>query len=135
MRLEQREFSKKLRQGQTDVERKMWSLLRSRRLAGYKFRRQQPIGPYVADFCCFRPRVIVELDGGQHAEQAEKDQRRTAFLESEGFRVIRFWDNQVLKEMYSVMEVILEAMKNGPLTPTLSHVGERGRSATKAQGD
>ena len=126
MRLEQHEFSKQLRRDQTDAERKMWQILRSRSLAGYKFRRQQPIGPYIADFCCFRPRLIVELDGGQHAEQIEYDARRTEFLQSEGYQVIRFWDNQVLKEMDAVCEAILEALKNGPLTPALSHVGERG---------
>src|ERR1039457_2788947 len=116
MRLDQHEFSKQLRRDQTDAERKMWSLLRSRSLAGYKFRRQQPIGPYIADFCCFRPRLIVELDGGQHAEKVEYDQRRTDFLKSEGFEVIRFWDHQVLKEMDSVQEMIFKTLRT--LTPS-----------------
>jgi very-short-patch-repair endonuclease len=131
MHLEQREFSKQLRQNQTDVERKMWFLLRSRRFVGYKFRRQQPIGSYITDFCCFRPKLIIELDGGQHAEQIEYDQRRTDFLKSEGFEVIRFWDNQVLKEMDSVMEAILKALieapsPRSPEATALSHAGARG---------
>src|SRR5437016_3217045 len=106
MRLKQPEFAKKLRRDQTDTEHKLWTLLRSRRLVGYKFRRQQPIGPYIADFCCLRPRLIVELDGSHHAEQIEYDQRRTDFLKNEGFEVIRFWDNQMLKEADSVLEAI-----------------------------
>jgi len=133
MRLGQRDFSRQLRRDQTDVERKMWMLLRSRSLAGYKFRRQQPIGSYIADFCCFRPKLIVELDGGQHAERIEYDQKRTDFLKSEGFEVIRFWDVQVLEEMDSVLEVILKTLEERK-TPSplgrggqaLSHVGERG---------
>src|SRR5689334_7001531 len=98
-------------------------MLRSRRLSGYKFHRQKRIGRYVADFCCFRPRLIVELDGGQHAEQIEYDQRRTDFLKNEGFQVIRFWDIQVLKEIDSVMEAILTALTetapSPPPSPTL----------------
>jgi very-short-patch-repair endonuclease len=133
--LEQHEFSKQLRRDQTDAERKLWSLLRSRRLAGYKFRRQQPIGSYIADFCCFRPRLIVELDGGQHAKRADYDQRRTDFLNSEGFQVVRFWDNQVLMEMDSVREMILKTLEEArtpsprsPKATALSHVGERVKS-------
>lgn len=90
------------------------------------------IGSFIADFCCFRPRLVIELDGSQHMEQVEYDQRRTDFLISEGFKVIRFWDNQVLKEADSVLEAIFEALK-APLTPSLSHKG-RGRRV-EAHGD
>jgi len=127
MRMDQREFAKNLRRSQTDAELKLWSLLRSRSLAGYKFRRQQRMGPYVTDFCCFRPRLIVELDGSQHMEQVGYDQRRTDFLKSEGFHVMRFWDNQVLNETDSVLEVILKALTAAPSplpSPTLGRGGK-----------
>ncbi len=129
MRLSQPEFAKQLRRNQTDVERKMWSLLRSRSLSGYKFRRQQKIGPYVVDFCCFRPRVIIELDGSQHMEQAGYDQRRTELLSGQGYQVVRFWDNQILRETDSVLEAILKVLEAAP-SPRPSPTGGRGGIVT-----
>lgn len=90
-------FARKLRRDQTDVERKLWYALRGRRMAALKFRRQQPIGPYIVDFVCFEKSIVIELDGSQHgsAENQSRDQFRTDFLESQGFRVMRFWNHEL----------------------------------------
>jgi very-short-patch-repair endonuclease len=104
------ENARRLRRGATDAERRLWSALRDRRLEGYRFRRQFPIGPFIADFACTRHRVIVEADGGQHVD-SESDQRRTAWLESEGWRVLRFWNNDVLANTNGVVETILKELQ------------------------
>ena len=114
LRLTDRSFRRKLRREQTETERKLWSLLRSRRLEKYKFGRQHTIGPYIADFCCLERKMIIELDGDQHAEQVARDEKRTAFLESKGYSVLRFWDNQVFKETDAVMEMILAQLETAP---------------------
>ncbi len=88
----------------------MWFLVRGRRLKGFKFRRQHPIGPYVADFCCKKPRLVVELDGSQHLRQGEEDAKRTEFLEAWGYQVLRFWNNDVLSNTDAVLEVILNKL-------------------------
>jgi len=98
-----------LRQPATDAERRLWSALRSRRLQGFKFRRQHPIGPYVADFACTRWHLIVEADGGQHAGNAA-DAARTACLERAGWRVVRFWNNDILRNTDGAIEAILRAL-------------------------
>jgi len=95
-----------LRQHGTDAEHTLWRQLRNRNLQGAKFRRQQPIGPYVADFCCREAGVIVELDGGQHAEQTEYDERRTQCLNRHGYTVLRFWNTDVLQNLDGVLTVI-----------------------------
>jgi very-short-patch-repair endonuclease len=100
-------FANKLRRDQPDAERQLWMRLRNRQLEGHKFRRQHPIPPYIADFVCIEKALIVELDGGQHLEFAKKDEARTRFLESKGYRVIRFWNNEVLTQTDAVLEVIL----------------------------
>jgi very-short-patch-repair endonuclease len=100
-----------LRRNGTDAERALWTELRSRRLGGHKFRRQWTIGPYIADFCCLECHLIVEADGGQHTEEADAD--RTAYLRAEGFRIIRFWNNDVLGNLDGVLAAILEAL-GGP---------------------
>ncbi len=102
-----KEKARSLRKNQTDAERRLWYHRRDHRLAGYKFRRQHPIGPFIVDFLCQEAWLIVELDGGQHALQLEEDRSRTAYLEKRGFRVVRFWNNQVLSEIESVLTVIL----------------------------
>jgi very-short-patch-repair endonuclease len=102
-----------LRQNQTDAERRMWMLLRDRRLAHLKFKRQEPIGHYFVDLVCFQKRLIIELDGGQHNENAA-DEKRTAWLESQNFKVIRFWNNDVLKNPEGVLTSILLALKIAP---------------------
>jgi very-short-patch-repair endonuclease len=99
-----------LRQTLTDAESLLWYRLRDRRLGGHKFRRQVPLGPYVADFVCMSARVVVEVDGGQHAEAKPYDEARTRYLRSKGFRVIRFWNNEVLASLDGVLQVILETL-------------------------
>jgi very-short-patch-repair endonuclease len=100
-----------LRRDMTGTERQLWYLLRGRRLEGWKFRRQHPIGPFIADFACVVARVVVELDGGQHDVRAEADARRTAWLEAQGWQVVRFWNNQVVETEDEVIMQILEALK------------------------
>ena len=99
-----------LRRNQTDVERQLWQLLRDRRLEGFKFRRQHPIGPYFADFACIAGRLVVEADGGQHLDQAAYDRTRTRFLEASGFRVIRFWNHEILQARDAVLEEVLRVL-------------------------
>ncbi|MEE9247731.1 MAG: endonuclease domain-containing protein [Dehalococcoidia bacterium] len=99
-----------LRKNPTDVERTLWRHLRLRQFNGFKFRRQRPIGPYIVDFVCLEKRLIVELDGGQHFDQRGYDSRRSQWLAKEGFRVIRFWDNQVLRDIDAVKMAILNAL-------------------------
>lgn len=94
----------------TDAEALMWKLLRNRRVAGAKFRRQHPMGRFILDFYCDEKKLAVELDGGQHAEAVEYDQARDAWLRQRGVRVLRFWNNHVLGETEAVMEVIYAAL-------------------------
>jgi very-short-patch-repair endonuclease len=91
----------------------MWARLRNRQLDGVKFRRQQPIGHYVVDFVSLENRIIVEIDGGQHNEHGitERDEERTVWLKGEGYRVLRFWNNEVLNNVDGVLEVIGEALR------------------------
>ncbi len=109
-----------LRKSMTDAERCLWYHLRAGRL-GVHFRRQAPIGPYIVDFAAISHRLVVEIDGGQHAEpdQAGYDARRTADLEGRGFRVLRFWNNEVLGQTAVVAEVIWRALgePDHPLSP------------------
>ena len=84
--------AKSLRQNQTDAEVLLWHYLRNKQLDGYKFRRQQPIGPYIIDFACLPEKLLIELDGGQHAEREGYDEQRDRFLQSKGYRVLRFWN-------------------------------------------
>ena len=102
--------ARRLRNHPTEVETKLWRHLRLRQIGGYKFRRQQPLGSYIVDFVCLEKKVIVELDGGQHAEQISKDVQRTAWLESQGFHVLRFWNHQVLEGMEAVKAVIYQTL-------------------------
>ena len=95
-----------LRRNQTDAERLLWARLRDRRFHGFKFRRQTALGPYIVDFACLEPKLVIEVDGGQHAEQAPKDAARTGYLEALGYRVIRFWNDEVLRELDAVLEEI-----------------------------
>ncbi|MCC7266572.1 MAG: DUF559 domain-containing protein [Caulobacteraceae bacterium] len=99
-----------LRQEQTEAERKLWSIVRGRKLSGYKFRRQVPIDRYIADFVCLDARLVVELDGGHHSEQADYDAGRTEVLEACGFRVIRFWNREILNRQSVVGDTILREL-------------------------
>jgi|SRR5665213_839727 len=102
--------ARELRRDQTDVERTLWFALRGRRLAGTKFRRQVPIGSYIVDFVCIEQKLIVELDGGQHGDQTAYDDRRTDFLSREGYRVLRFWNNELVENFDGVLATIVEAL-------------------------
>jgi very-short-patch-repair endonuclease len=102
-------LARSLRNTPTDAEKLLWRHLKQRQVNNLKFRRQVSIGFYVVDFLCFEKRLIIELDGGQHGD--EKDKQRTAFLESKGFLVIRFWNNDVLKNTKGVLEKIHEITK------------------------
>jgi very-short-patch-repair endonuclease len=104
--------AKRLRKNSTDAERVLWRILRSRQLGGHKFRRQQPLGPFIVDFVCLDARMVVEIDGGQHNEEEDiaYDQRRSQWLEKAGFRVMRFWNQEVLNELESVSDAISNAL-------------------------
>jgi very-short-patch-repair endonuclease len=110
------DLARRLRRAQTDVERKLWYALRDRRFHAYRFRRQQPVGAYVVDFICFEHRLIIELDGSQHAEpdQLAHDVTRTRYLESEGFRVLRFWNVELNDNFTGVLEVIRLVLESPP---------------------
>ena len=126
---QKRDAARALRRSATDAEQIMWRLLRDRRLGGIKFRRQVPIGPFVADFASVAHRLVVELDGGQHAESVS-DAKRDAYLASEGWRVLRFWNNDVMQTRGGVLESIANtiALTRPALTPTLSRKRERERT-------
>ena len=98
--------ARQLRQQQTDAERRLWWQLRARQLAGVKFRRQQPIGCFVVDFCALDPKLVIELDGGQHMEGAAQDEQRSADLQRCGYCVLRFWNAEVLQHTEAVLEKI-----------------------------
>jgi very-short-patch-repair endonuclease len=95
-----------LRNNLSDAEKALWHLLRGRQICGLKFRRQHPFGDYILDFVCLENKLVIEVDGGQHGQQAEYDENRTRKLQAAGFRVLRFWDNEVLKEEESVREKV-----------------------------
>ena len=103
-----------LRKEPTEAEKLLWSHLRRHQMLGYQFRRQEPIGKYIADFVCYQRRLVIELDGGQHDEQADYDRERTRWLVSRGFRVIRFWNDDVLKQTDGVLDAILLALQESP---------------------
>jgi very-short-patch-repair endonuclease len=104
-------LARHLRRRSADAEQRLWRHLRDRRLAGYKFRRQRPVGRFVADFICMERRLVVEVDGGQHDWKAAADRRRTAALNASGYRVIRFWNSDVLGNTEGVLQRILEALE------------------------
>jgi len=117
--------ARSLRREMTDAERLLWRNLRSRSFEGHKFRRQVVIEPYIVDFACLDARLIIEADGGQHDEQREDDAERTERLEKMGYRVLRFWNHEILKELESVLEQIRLALNDIPSPQPLS-LRERG---------
>jgi very-short-patch-repair endonuclease len=121
--------ARSLRRDSTDAERVIWSALRAHRLNGASFRRQKPIGPYVADFVCHERNLIIELDGGQHFEskQIQRDARRDSFLTVKGYRVLRFNNYDVMTNMAGVLETIAAAIDRSP-SPTLPR--KRGRESS-----
>ncbi len=120
-----------LRKRMTDAERLLWRHLRNRELGGWKFRRQYPVGPFIVDFICVEKNVVIEVDGGQHAENEALDIQRSAYLNKMGYRVFRFWNNEVLQETEAVLEAIFAILANGkqnsPHPNPLPHWG-RGES-------
>jgi very-short-patch-repair endonuclease len=97
-------LAQKLRRKQTDVEWLLWQYLRNRQCGGYKFRRQVPIGSYVVDFACIEAKLIIDLDGGQHADSVTQDTDRTKYLESLGYEVIRFWNHEVIENISGIYD-------------------------------
>jgi very-short-patch-repair endonuclease len=107
----------------TEAERRVWQILRSDQMKGYKFRRQVPIGRYIADFVCHEVRLIVEIDGGQHDRSSPREAERGAFLQNEGYRILRFWNNEVLANLDGVHETIAGELGRITPTQTLPHQG------------
>ena len=120
--------ARSLRQDATDAERRLWSRLKNGQLAGWQFRRQHPIPPYIVDFACIAARLIVEADGGQHWESA-RDARRDAYLAGKGWYVLRFWNQEILTNTDGVIEAILYELRHGPL-PTLPRKAGEGPSGS-----
>lgn len=119
-------FAKSLRNNPTDTEKRLWYFLRTKQLRGLKFRRQAPIGHYIVDFVCFPKKFVIELDGGQHAEakHKEKDDARDAWLTSQGFTVLRFWDNDILQNIEGVGEKIVRYCDTLPQPPPIDGGGK-----------
>ncbi len=109
--------ARSLRSQSTDAEQILWANLRRRQLEGFYFRRQHPLLDYIVDFVCMEAKVIIELDGGQHQQQAGYDARRDARIAAVGFTVLRFWNNQVIEELPAVLEVIVQALRKGAPPP------------------
>lgn len=101
-------FAKDLRKKSTDTEQLLWKHLKAKQFEGIKFRRQQPIAHYIVDFVCFEKKIIIELDGGQHTQPSEKhkDNERDRWFKAQGYKVLRFWDNEVIMNIKGVLDVI-----------------------------
>ncbi|PQM26923.1 hypothetical protein CVO77_18285 [Sphingopyxis lindanitolerans] len=106
--------SRELRLNATDAERKLWAQISARKIAGVRFNRQFPIGPFICDFVSRSAKLVIEVDGGQHAVDVEKDEARTAYLEARGYRVIRFWNNDVLERIEGVVSEIERVLADTP---------------------
>jgi very-short-patch-repair endonuclease len=126
-----RERAHQLRRDQTDAEQRLWAKLRDRQLRGAKFRRQHPIGPFVADFCCPQRKLVVEMDGGQHAEDIAADEKRSRFLEAQGYRVLRFWNHDLLRNTDGVLERIAEVLGDPHPCPLPGRAREKERLLRK----
>ena len=117
-------LGKNLRKRPTDAEQLLWNHLRMKQMEGLKFRRQQPIDNYIVDFVCFENRIIIEVDGGQHLEN-DKDRERDSYLQQHEFKVLRFWNNEVLQNTNGVLEIIREeCLSHPPLNPLPSMEGK-----------
>ena len=130
-----KERAREFRKNQTLAENKLWFVLRKRRFSQYKFRRQHVIGPYIVDFVCLKKKLVIEIDGSQHLDNQEHDAARTFYLNQKGFRVIRFWNNQVLKEMNFVLQKVHQELfipssarfrSRSSWAPSPQQVGEKG---------
>ena len=126
----QRSRARSIRGAPTDAELRLWRLLRDRRLSGFKFRRQVPVGPYIVDFLCVGAKLIVEADGSQHAESV-RDNVRDAYLANQGWKVLRFWNNEVLQNREGVLETIY-AHASRPSSGPSGHLLPEGEGALNA---
>ena len=125
------DFARQLRVDQTEAEKRLWYRLRNRQVGGAKFRRQAPIGRYIVDFVCFELKLVIELDGGQHASPTRYDERRTMWLKAQGFQIVRFWNNEVMENMDGVWQRIEEEISGRASVARTPHPiplpqGERG---------
>jgi very-short-patch-repair endonuclease len=116
-------IAKILRKRSTEAEKMLWNSLRAKQPHGHKFRRQEPVGRFIVDFVCYEKKLVIEVDGGQHAAQKQGDEERDNWLASQGFNVLRFWDNEILGNIEGVMEVISKTLSP---SPSPSHQG-RGK--------
>ena len=110
-----KERARALRARPTDAERKLWTILRHQQMDGHRFRRQAPVGGYIADFICFKCKLVIEVDGGQHAIQVQEDTARTAWFHAQGIRILRFWNNDVLENIDGAGLVIRQALSEDNL--------------------
>ena len=117
-------IARQLRKHQTEAEARLWYFFRDRRFLGFKFRRQYKIGSYVVDFCCIERMLVVEIDGSQHSLQKVQDEKRTAYLEQMGYRVVRFWNHEVLQQTKTVLEAIRAVLILPPHLDPLPRGGE-----------
>lgn len=122
-------FAKSLRKRPTDAERILWKHLKAKKLKGLKFRRQEPIGKYIVDFVCYEKGIIIEVDGGQHSIDKERDHERDIWFRDEGFKVIRFWNNDVLSNTEGVLTAIMTSFLESPslLSPPIEGGDVRGK--------
>ncbi|MEO8365369.1 MAG: DUF559 domain-containing protein [Pseudoxanthomonas sp.] len=127
---QKRDRARELRRGMTLAERRLWNILRLRRLDGFRFRRQCPIGPYIADFACVEARLVAEVDGGQHMD-CTTDGSRDAFLRRKGFHVLRFWNNELMANLEGVRALIAQRLAEACPPPSLPPQAEEGAD----QGD
>jgi very-short-patch-repair endonuclease len=111
-------IARNLRKQATKAETLLWGKLKMRQMQGFKFRRQQPIGSYIVDFVIFEKKLVIELDGGQHAMEREKDEKRDAWLKEQGYEVLRFWDNQIFENLDGVLEVIKNKLSSPSPNPS-----------------
>ncbi len=118
-------LARNLRKSSTESEKLLWKHLRLKQLEGLKFRRQQPIGNYIVDFVCFSKRIIIELDGGQHAIEENKDCERDRWLKSQGFTILRFWNNEVMSNTESILELIRKICLRYPPPPLPQREGKK----------
>ncbi len=128
------EKARSLRQTQTDAEGLLWHYLRNKRLGGYKFRRQHPMGKYIADFVCLSRKLIIELDGGHHAKENDYDEERDRFLQNEGYRVMRFWNNEILESCMGVLEKVFDALEFPPPPPEAATPPQGGSDGEVSSG-
>jgi very-short-patch-repair endonuclease len=117
-----------LRQDMTEHEKRVWRILRSGQIKGHKFRRQVPIGCYIADFVCHKARLILEIDGGQHDRSSCREAERTEFLQNEGYRLLRFWNNEILENLDGIHRTIADALATSPVPKPPPSWGEAFQS-------